>query len=460
MIRFRGQTFEKKLQEWVDHGLISHEQAHQIKQYEEKQPAERAKKRVLFTFLAPGGFFLAFGLVLIIAHNWENIPPAIKITGFLTLFLITGEALIHLHKHFLYRPLALLYFFFPLIGISLYGQIYQLSGTFCGAMFLWGLFTLPLMFFFKERLFIRLHIWITYIFLMSTLFSSKCLFSPLKEVQTWMDSPVTALRIYLARNILALIVPGIAWGYIVFFTRRKLKPADTVFMYVGHILFLIIYFTMLSGFSNILEPYNFLFVYACVILYTGGAGLFLVPYERIYLILDTLFLLSGLYFTSFLWGKQIRPHVSLYVSIPILFALVGILASFLHQKLTMKEKIILVIFHFLPFFAVLPFSRSSGGTLLLHGNISSLIALPGFLIVSLKAIIQGSLQNHRTLVRLGVWGTGLLIITRFLHIYGTMLATGIGFIITGGIIIGLALGLRKFEKWIRTRMESTHETSV
>ena len=75
------------------------------------------------------GLFIAAGLSLIIAHNWDRIGAAAKMLAYLAAFAAVAEASIRFEdKPSVATPTGAIWFFMPVIGIGLYAQLFNLSG--------------------------------------------------------------------------------------------------------------------------------------------------------------------------------------------------------------------------------------------------------------------------------------------------------------------------------------------
>ncbi len=76
------------------------------------------------------GLFVVAGVAMLIASNWERFGPPERIVGFLALLAAVGEGAIRSREReaAIGLPLELLWFFLPLLGIGLYVQTFQLSG--------------------------------------------------------------------------------------------------------------------------------------------------------------------------------------------------------------------------------------------------------------------------------------------------------------------------------------------
>lgn len=93
---------------------------------------------------AAAGLFVALGVILIVASNWDRIDAATKMFAFLLLFAGVGEAAIRLDdKPTAAVPLEMIWFFMPILGIGLYAQIFNLSGDPVRPYLLWAALASP-----------------------------------------------------------------------------------------------------------------------------------------------------------------------------------------------------------------------------------------------------------------------------------------------------------------------------
>jgi uncharacterized membrane protein len=143
-----AQSFARRLREetahWVRDGLVSAQQAEAIvARYSDSGPWY---SRPITIFSLLGGALLAGSVALIVAHNWAEIPRWAKLGGAVALLLAahagglvlrardygkTGEGLFVLGGGLL------------LVGISLVGQLYNLTGRPSDAILLWWALLLP-----------------------------------------------------------------------------------------------------------------------------------------------------------------------------------------------------------------------------------------------------------------------------------------------------------------------------
>lgn len=102
---------------------------------------------------AAAGLFVALGLILVVASNWDKIGVIAKMGAFLLLFYGVGEAVLRLEdKPAAAIPLETLWFFMPVLGIGLYAQIFNLSGDPVKPYLVWAALSAPLAIFSKRPL--------------------------------------------------------------------------------------------------------------------------------------------------------------------------------------------------------------------------------------------------------------------------------------------------------------------
>ncbi len=126
MTGFGAQSRERELQEWIAEGIITPAQAARI-----RDARARHAGPGVFTLLASlGGICVALGVILVVAYNWDRFHRGLKLGGFLLALTLTAEAARRLPDTwaFVRGATQVLWLFLPLAGIGLMGQVYQLSG--------------------------------------------------------------------------------------------------------------------------------------------------------------------------------------------------------------------------------------------------------------------------------------------------------------------------------------------
>ena len=70
-----------RLADWIEHGLLSDGQRQRILEYEAARGAGKGHSWVLYGLLMLGGSVVGIGLISLIAANWDEIPAAAKLVG-------------------------------------------------------------------------------------------------------------------------------------------------------------------------------------------------------------------------------------------------------------------------------------------------------------------------------------------------------------------------------------------
>lgn len=125
-------------------GIISPEQADKV--WERSYSGRTfASFKAAHWIAAAAGLFIALGVILVAASNWDKIGDIAKMGGFLLLFAGAAEAAIRLEeKPAAAIPLETLWFFMPALGIGLYAQIFNLSGDPVKPYLAWAAISAPL----------------------------------------------------------------------------------------------------------------------------------------------------------------------------------------------------------------------------------------------------------------------------------------------------------------------------
>jgi uncharacterized membrane protein len=134
--------------------VITEETAQRIKDYYKGQPAQ-SSNRVFIVFGILGSLLIGLGLVLILAHNWDNLSKIVKLgVGFFPLFgaqVLAGYTLIKQRHEVVWREGAGTFLFFAIaISISIVSQVYNIEGDLAGFLFIWMCLALPIAYVLKS----------------------------------------------------------------------------------------------------------------------------------------------------------------------------------------------------------------------------------------------------------------------------------------------------------------------
>ncbi len=140
----------KALPELVDAHIISEETARNIHAYYQ-QKSDDAPNRLVILFGVLGAILIGLGIILIIAHNWDELGRTTK-TIFSFLPLVIGQALcafalIKKQKQAVWLESTAVFLFFAVgASISLISQVYNIPGNLSSFLLTWMLLCFPLIY--------------------------------------------------------------------------------------------------------------------------------------------------------------------------------------------------------------------------------------------------------------------------------------------------------------------------
>ena len=159
----RWQTFknfyinmQRDLNELVTANIISQEIADKIQDYYSSKKG-LSINRLFTVFGILGGILISLGIILIIAHNWDNLARMTKtILAFLPLLfgqMLCGYVIVKKQENITWRE-SVSAFVFISVGatISLVSQIYNIPGNLSSFLMIWMLLCLPLIYLMKSSI--------------------------------------------------------------------------------------------------------------------------------------------------------------------------------------------------------------------------------------------------------------------------------------------------------------------
>ena len=151
---FEAMRIQKDIQELVEAEVISEETAENIRAYYQKKQG-RSANRLLTVFSILGAILVGLGIILIIAHNWDEFTRSTRtVFAFLPLIASQGFCGTVLLKQFnspAWREGAAAFLFFAVGAcISLVSQIYHIPGDIDSFLLTWMPLTLPVMYFMRS----------------------------------------------------------------------------------------------------------------------------------------------------------------------------------------------------------------------------------------------------------------------------------------------------------------------
>ena len=138
---------ERQIADWTSRNIISKIQGDAILDYERGKKSAGKPNRILYGFFIVGAAVIGIGIISLIAANWEQIPPSLKLAGDLLLLCITAFLVAKAHDRsgeYLFDAAAAFFSLLCLGSIALISQVFHTGGELYQALLLWALLILPL----------------------------------------------------------------------------------------------------------------------------------------------------------------------------------------------------------------------------------------------------------------------------------------------------------------------------
>lgn len=129
-------SIKGKFKRWQEAGLISEEQSVAILAFEK----ERKSGKLIKDMTNVGIFAVLLGVASLVASNWSDIPPNLKLAGHFILNILVAGFMLRIDgvKHPVIKDACVLLLFgLFLTFIALIGQVYQLSGDIYLTLLVW-----------------------------------------------------------------------------------------------------------------------------------------------------------------------------------------------------------------------------------------------------------------------------------------------------------------------------------
>lgn len=148
-------SLQNDLQELLRAEIINQDTADKISVYYRNKDSKKTTSSLLIVFAIVGAILVGLGIILIFAHNWDNLSTVVKTSlAFLPMLLgqiLCGLAIIKWKENVAWREGAATYLFFAVgASISLVSQIYNIPGNLSSFLLTWMLLILPLIYLMKS----------------------------------------------------------------------------------------------------------------------------------------------------------------------------------------------------------------------------------------------------------------------------------------------------------------------
>ena len=405
--------FIKELSDLVQNEVISQEVALNIENYY-KSKQEDSSNRLFTIFGVLGSLLVGLGIILILAHNWDNFSRTIK-TVFAFIPLVIGQLIVGYtilkKKSSTWREASGTFLFFAVGAcMALVAQIYNIPGDLSSFLLTWTLLCIPLIYLLKSNA----------LALLSIIFTTyyACVYG-----YSFMSSSKTP---WLYLLLLALIIPH----YLMLLKERSKANITSIFNWLLP-LSLVICLGTFVGSDN--QAGFFMYIILFGFFYNIGKISFFETQNlrrNGYLIIGSLGTVILLLSTSFkwFWKEQINDVFvgsnEFYIAL-VLFLCAFTVLLYLYSKNRFKE---LNLFHYV--FIIF-------GILFLIGfsNVIIPIILVNVLILALGLI---AIKTGVNKFHFGILNYGLLIITAL--VVCRFFDTNISFVIRGLLFVSVGVG--------------------
>jgi len=415
----------KDMAELLKAEVITQETADRIQDYY-KNKSGSSTNRLFLVFGIFGAILVGLGIILIIAHNWDELSRTTKtFFAFLPLFIgqvLCGFALIRKQDSIAWRESATSFLFFSVgASISLVSQIYNIPGNLSSFLLTWMLLCFPLIYVMKSSVASLLYlIGITYY---------AC------ETNYWSYLPSGS---YLYWVLLLSALPH-------YYLLYKKKPIGNFMFFHNWIIPLSVVIT-LGTVANTMEELMFIaYISLFGLLYLIGDRDFFIHQKQRnngYRILGSLGTIVLLLMLSFDWfweglrGKDLQFNE--VITAPEFFAsaIISILAAgllYVHQK----NKPLNNIKPLAPIFILFIITFTLG----LYSSIAVVLINIYVFAIGILTIRDGAKRDH-----LGILNYGLLIITAL--VICRFFDTDLSFVVRGIMFVSVGTGFFAANYWM------------
>jgi uncharacterized membrane protein len=393
------------------------------------------------------GLFVVAGVTLLVAHNWQHIGPAVRVAAFLVALGVVGELALRSRERSLALslPLELLWLFLPLVGIGLYGQTFQLSGDPIQPFLVWLTLTAPLAWLSPRPVVASLHV----LALVSVLFAGNFALGGMLALTRAPGGVGSATIAAWLLSIVILAVAGIE-------CVRLLPQGHRRHFFAVIALWI---FALLATSTPFQMRHSGWLTLAAISIATSWLVAQLLARgstpERL---TGVVFWLSTLYAATFFWhaseplGGDTTPGGTA-VTIAALIAAVGGALALPKGRIgadTLWEttaKVLLAA----PALVALLFLADDLRAVQLAAALMNVILVA----IAVALMWHGSLVRDVSQINVGILVLLVVLVTRFVDVFGSLLQGGIGFIVAGVLLAALAYGLERARRRLIALPEGT-----
>lgn len=409
----------------ADAGVLTHEQARKAAAHvAERQDAQRLRGVTWIALFA--GLSIVVGVCLIVSHNWERIPALAKMGAFVALLASAGAGTLSTRERgaAVNVPLELIWLFLPLVGIGLYAQLFQLSGDPMKPFLVWLLLSAPLAWCSPRVAAPAVHVSGALAVLWVGTLSRHGLLSLIDPQGAGLVLVCLLLLGAAAESHFRLepeyraLAAGVALGWILAILSwdTPLRVRDAGLLFGAAVALSVLWLAIAVALTDSEKPRG----------------------------LPRTAWLAAFYLGTFLWHEKSIPELRIGETLPgaglvLLLAAAAFAAVFIipPEALSRDERRVawaratLAASVLLPFAALVAPSAVGAAC-----NVLLIAAAVGLM-------WNGSVEGRVGQINSGVGVLFLLIVTRFIDVFGTLLQGGVAFIVAGLVLAGLSYALHK-----------------
>lgn len=411
----RDPRLSEALPELQREGLLSAEQAARIQEYY-ATPGEEGGKRMLLLFAILGALLIGLGIILVVAHNWDELSRTLRtVLAFVPVAIGQGLVLVALRKAPEQRSWheGSAVFLFLAVGacLALVSQIHHLPGELHGFLLTWSLLAVLLLYvpgsIIAALLYIGMITWYACLVRMEHWSN---------EELPWLYWPMIAAALPLYIKAWKTRGDTVSFAWFSFFVALSLGITSNLFWKDDHL-------EIALGIAGLATAY--------ALVPTGSVGL--TKRTGAFVRLGRLSLLCVLFFLSYqsIWLEGLRPIATLATdALPLLLMLAVGIAAYTWSLRTRNT------------FSGDLFPETLGALLLAYAlarfspELAALLVNVWLLLLGVRTVRHGLDKGSLATLNLGLAIIGLTVVLRFfdLNINDALkglvfIAVGVGFLV-------------------------------
>jgi uncharacterized membrane protein len=179
-------SIQKELKDLIDNDIISEDIADKIRKYYQND-TPRQKQRLLIIFSIIGAVLISLGILLLIAHNWDNLSRITKtILAFLPIIIGQIACIYSFFKkdnHPIWTEGSGIFLSISLgATMSLISQIYNIPGSMGTFVFYWSILSIPIIYLMQSQITAVFSLLLVVVFAVNSGYSNN---TDLPSILTW-----------------------------------------------------------------------------------------------------------------------------------------------------------------------------------------------------------------------------------------------------------------------------------